>query len=116
MALAAARPEVFAAQVAWTKVAFAARGVPIEDLEWSLRALRRAVVPAMAPEDAPLVESYIDRAQRHISSAPSVAPSRQASAMMGPRGVSSTRSTMAAAPLTAMCSSSTSQRTKSSPY
>lgn len=75
-AVAAARPDVFVAQVAWTKVAFATRGVPLEDLEQSLRALERAVLPAMAPEDAPLVESFIERAMSELGGAPTSVPSR----------------------------------------
>jgi methanogenic corrinoid protein MtbC1 len=75
-AVDAAQPEIFANQLAWAKIAFAARGVPVEDLEISLAALRATILPEVDPADAPLVEQTLEMAAERLRNGPSEAPSR----------------------------------------
>lgn len=58
-ALAAQSPEVFTAQTEWSRVAFSARGTPVEDLRAALETLRRIVTREVAPDDAALVDGYL---------------------------------------------------------
>lgn len=75
-AMAAAKPEAFVSQVSWAAAAFAARRVPVSDLRLSLEVLRAVVLPAMDREDAPLVETYIDKALAALDAAPVTEPTR----------------------------------------
>jgi len=75
-AIDTARPEIFANQLAWAKVAFAARGVPIEDLESALASLRATIVPEVDPDDVPLVEHALQVAQARLRDGPTEVPSR----------------------------------------
>lgn len=57
-AVLAGRPEVFAAQLAWTRVAFGARGVPLDDLRRSLETLHEVLEHESPPDDRPELATY----------------------------------------------------------
>lgn len=75
-AVDAAQPEIFANQLAWAKIAFVARGVPVRDLEHSLTALGATILPEVDPQDAPLVQGALEVARQRLHSGPMEAPSR----------------------------------------
>jgi methanogenic corrinoid protein MtbC1 len=56
--VAAESPALFGSQIAWSRAAFASRGVPEVDLDRSLRVLREVVLEQLTPEDAPVVGEY----------------------------------------------------------
>lgn len=58
-ALGAESPEVFTAQTEWSRVAFASRGTPVEDLRTGMAALRAVLSREVTPEDAALVDGYM---------------------------------------------------------
>lgn len=73
-ALNAGRPEIFANQVAWSRSAFAARRVPVDDLRASLEVLWRTTSAAAAPEDRPSIDAAFTRALERLDSAPDELP------------------------------------------
>lgn len=58
-ALFAERPDLLAAQVAWARTAFAARGAPVDDLRDSLIVLRDVLLREVTPEDASVVDACL---------------------------------------------------------
>jgi methanogenic corrinoid protein MtbC1 len=75
-ALFAESPAVFAAQVAWAKAAFLARGTPLEDLQTSLVVLQSVVLRETTPEDAPLLNACFAHALTALEAASADIPSR----------------------------------------
>ncbi|MBU6412138.1 MAG: cobalamin-dependent protein [Planctomycetes bacterium] len=75
-AVDAAQPEIFANQLAWAKIAFVARQVPVADLEHSLTALWATILPEVDPQDAPLVQVALELARQRLHTGPIEAPSR----------------------------------------
>lgn len=73
-AISVAAPKLFCAQVAWTKAAFAARGVPQDDIRVSLLAMREVTEIDMAQEDRDLVGFYLDQALETLQTAPLAPP------------------------------------------
>jgi methanogenic corrinoid protein MtbC1 len=74
-AMAAARPEIFVAQVNWARTAFKARGVPISDLVLGLQQLRDTLLGEVPEEDTGLVDSYFATALTALESAHAPPPS-----------------------------------------
>jgi methanogenic corrinoid protein MtbC1 len=68
--VAAESPNLFAAQIAWSRAAFVARDVPQEDLARSLRVLEETVEAQLPPEDAGVVGPFFRAAESAL-----VAPS-----------------------------------------
>lgn len=73
-AIEARRPELFSAQVAWAKVSFLARSVPLDDLRVSLTTLEKALLPNVPEDDRALVRGYLQRALSDLHTAPSEPP------------------------------------------
>lgn len=65
-ALFAERPDLLAAQVAWARTAFAARGAPVDDLRDSLVVLREVLLREVTPEDASIVDECLSSALRTL--------------------------------------------------
>lgn len=75
-AISAGRREIFAAQLAWAKTAFAARGVPVRDLAVGLAALHDTLESEVPPEDAALLGEYIRDAAAELTRPAEAAPPR----------------------------------------
>lgn len=81
-AIASGRPCLFANQVAWTAVAFASRGVSVDNLRQSLRALSSVLKGEVPPEDAALVESFLNEARSQLDSNPPSPPAQLSAATL----------------------------------
>jgi len=75
LAVADDRPDLFADQVGWAKVAFASRGVPAEDLRTSLRCLRDVLVDELPGEVSAASVPIVDGALRRWESLGASEPS-----------------------------------------
>lgn len=75
-AVLAGRPEVFAAQLVWSKVAFRARGVPTEDLRRSLDLLHEVLNHECPPEDRGELGRYFQAAWGALAGSPDEPPPR----------------------------------------
>ncbi|MFA6045778.1 MAG: cobalamin-dependent protein [Phycisphaerales bacterium] len=73
-ALSLAAPKLFSSQVAWAKVAFVTRGVPVSDITHSLEAIREAATKLVPQDDLELVQDYIDQAIEALERAPDSPP------------------------------------------
>jgi methanogenic corrinoid protein MtbC1 len=73
-AVGAGRPELFALQLAWAKVAFHTRGLPIDDLVRSLDAVAASCLDVVPPEDAARLREYTRAARKSLESASSEVP------------------------------------------
>lgn len=73
-ALAAGRHEIFANQLAWSRTAFAARGVPVTDLRKSVEVLGEVLNESCPPEDAALVARFIHEGLAAIDRAKDTLP------------------------------------------
>ncbi len=67
-AVTAGCPSIFARQIAWRRSAFAARGVPTDDLKLGLAALRKLVLAEVPEEDRPTIETFFKPAMCAIDS------------------------------------------------
>jgi methanogenic corrinoid protein MtbC1 len=67
-ALSAGCSGIFARHMAWTRSAFKARGVPVEDLKAGLAVLRETLVSQLEPGDHELANSYFDAAVQRVDS------------------------------------------------
>ncbi|MCC6676038.1 MAG: cobalamin-dependent protein [Phycisphaerales bacterium] len=75
-AVLASRPEVFGAQLAWSKTAFRARGVPLDDLRRSLDTLHEVLNHESPPDDRGELTKYFQAAWSAIAAGPDEPPSR----------------------------------------
>jgi methanogenic corrinoid protein MtbC1 len=58
-ALAAGCPSLFARQIAWRRSAFAARGVPIDDIKVGLRILKDTLAGEVPPDDRAVIDAFV---------------------------------------------------------
>ncbi len=56
--ISAGAPELFGSQISWSKAAFAARQVPVEDLARSLQVLNEVLSRQLPPADSKVIEPY----------------------------------------------------------
>lgn len=75
-AIGAGCTELFEAQIDWSRAAFLARGVPIDDLRAGLLSLARAVPRHLPEDDHPLVADYLRRALARTEVTDGVTPDR----------------------------------------
>jgi MerR family transcriptional regulator, light-induced transcriptional regulator len=73
-AVLAGRAAVFVDQVAWSRLAFEARGVPVEDLRASLEVLSETLIRELPPEDQPWVLGVLASARRRLNEPPHAQP------------------------------------------
>jgi MerR family transcriptional regulator, light-induced transcriptional regulator len=73
-AINANSPALFTSQIAWSKVAFAARKVPLSDLTASLESLRDSIRRELDPGDAKVIDLYVDEAMHAVLHAPTTVP------------------------------------------
>lgn len=66
-AIESGQPGVFAADVRWSRAAFLARGVAVEDLTSSIAALRDACMADIPPAQAAKLDAYFDAADAALS-------------------------------------------------
>jgi len=69
-AMAIGRPDLLAEQIAWSKVAFASRENPVEDLRRNLEAIRQVVGEELPEQAARTAEAYLDEAMDRLAQAP----------------------------------------------
>ena len=69
------RPSLFIDQVRWGKIAFASRGVPVDDLRESLVALREVLDEELPEKERPKPLRIIDEALISLQNAPDEEPS-----------------------------------------
>ena len=74
-AIGAGRPELFAAQVAWSAVALRVRGLEMGPLVQGLACLRDEVLAMVAPEDRGLIETYLGAARERLAAGVEEPPS-----------------------------------------
>lgn len=75
-AIDAGSPDLFTAQITWSRVAFEARGVPITDLRESLLLLRFLLPREIGPDDAPLADACLAAAIDALDKPLPVSPPR----------------------------------------
>lgn len=75
-AIGAGRAELLEAQIDWSRAAFVARGVPIDDLRAGLLSLARAVPHHLPEDDHPLIEDFLKRALARTEISDGSAPER----------------------------------------
>jgi methanogenic corrinoid protein MtbC1 len=75
-ALDAGTPEIFTAQITWSRVAYEARGVPITHLRESLLLLRFMLPREIGPDDAHLAVSFLSDAIDTFDQPPPAPPPR----------------------------------------
>lgn len=69
------KPNLFIDQVRWGKIAFASRGVPLDDLRESLVALREVLIEELPDGERPKPTMIIDAALNALETAPDEEPS-----------------------------------------
>ncbi|MGP1309006.1 MAG: cobalamin B12-binding domain-containing protein [Phycisphaerales bacterium] len=69
------RPQLFIDQVLWGKIAFASRGVPLDDLRESLSALREVLAEELPPDEQERPMMVLDEAFKALERGPTEEPS-----------------------------------------
>lgn len=75
-AVMAGTPELFGSQLAWSKIAFRARGVPVDDLRRSLDTLHEVLNHETPPDDRGELARYFRAAWDGIAAGPDAPPPR----------------------------------------